>query len=104
MNPRKFKAAPQNVPGDFYVEDNCCTFCGVPQSIAPTLFNRLDEKGTLSSPISSCYVKKQPADKEEIQQMIEVIATQDLGCIRYCGNDIGIIEMIKKNEASDAID
>jgi len=29
---------PRNAPGEFYVEKDCCTLCGVPWTIAPELF------------------------------------------------------------------
>jgi hypothetical protein len=31
---------PANVPGDFYVEDGCCTMCEVPFAEAPTYLDR----------------------------------------------------------------
>ena len=69
-----------NVIGDFYVEANCCTLCGVPEAIAPDLFATSDR--------GHCYVKKQPETADEFDRMTKVFATQDLGCIRYRGTDI----------------
>ncbi|WP_328285521.1 ferredoxin [Myxococcus sp. NMCA1] len=44
---------PMNVPGDFYVVDQCCTACGVPTHIAPETFATERLGG-------DCYVQRQP--------------------------------------------
>ncbi len=41
---------PKNVPGDFYVEDGCCTSCGMPTTEAPELF--------AYAPDGHCYVRQ----------------------------------------------
>jgi hypothetical protein len=74
-----------NVAGDFYVEDGCCTLCGVPEAVAPDLF----ESG---AEVEQCYVKRQPASPDELRRMVEVFARQDLGCIRYRGRDRTILK------------
>ena len=66
-------AHPRNVPGEFYVENGCCTLCGVPWHIAPELF-RYDDTG--------CWVARQPANADERSKMLKVIDTQELDCIR----------------------
>jgi hypothetical protein len=71
---------PANVPGEFYVEDNCCTRCDVPARYAPELFGIQADGG-------SCYVKRQPFTEEEVDQIIEVIQCAELDCIRYRGKD-----------------
>lgn len=73
------KPQPENVPGPFYVEVGCCTACGVPQSIAPELFGEDAEQ--------YCFVKRQPHTTAETDSMLRVVATQELGCIRYRGTD-----------------
>ena len=78
-----------NVAGDFYVEDGCCTLCGVPEAVAPDLF----ETGEGAE---QCYVKRQPASPDELRRMVDVFARQDLGCIRYRGRDTAIL-----NELAD---
>jgi len=75
-----------NVLGDFYVEDGCCTNCGVPESEAPGLFGVDDHQ---------CYVKKQPENSAELQQMLSVLHIQELGCIRYAGRDPNVLETIR---------
>ena len=68
----------KNVPGDFRVEADCCTLCGVPTHFAPDLFGEDDVR---------CYVKRQPVTDDERARMIEVLDVQDLDCIRYTGGD-----------------
>jgi ferredoxin len=70
---------PENSPGAFYVEDGCCTSCGMPSTVAPSLFSYAND--------GHCYVSKQPSDGKEIFQMIEAFAVQDIGCIRYKGSN-----------------
>ena len=73
---------PRNAAGDFYVEHDCCTLCGVPWSIAPELFDHNN---------AGCWVSRQPQLREEQARIIEVIATQELNCIRYGGRDPAVL-------------
>ena len=75
----RLKPHPQNVDGPFYVENGCCTACGVPQHFAPELFAEDEEH--------HCFVRRQPQTVAETDAMIRVVATQELGCIRYRGAD-----------------
>jgi ferredoxin len=79
MNP----VHPKNVPGDFFVEAECCTLCGVPWSEAPDLFRYDDDH---------CWVSRQPVTADEQRRMLRVIQLQDLGCIRYRGSDRKILK------------
>jgi hypothetical protein len=76
--PLEYAPNPKNVPGDFYVEDGCCTLCGVPVGTAPDLFSQDDEQ---------CWVSRQPASENDFAIMLKVLRTQELGCVRYRGND-----------------
>jgi hypothetical protein len=84
-----------NVPGDFYVENECCMACGVPESIAPALIGATEEA------IWHCYWKKQPNTDEEIKQAIDILHAQDLGCHRYAGSDPKILKQLPR-ECCDA--
>jgi hypothetical protein len=75
-----------NVVGDFYVEDGCCLSCGVPEAEAPGLFAFGPEQ---------CYVRKQPSTPDEMRQMLEALYVQELGCIRYGGRSLDVIETIR---------
>ena len=91
---------PANAPGDFYVEANCCTMCGVPFVEAPDLFGMWeDEKGPWG-----CFVKRQPETAEEVQQMINTIAAAELGCIRYRGRDREIRRRLEQIGEGDVCD
>jgi ferredoxin len=85
-----------NVAGDFYVEDGCCTSCGMPFTVAPDLFE--------SHPDGHCYVSKQPTIPAEVHRMVQAFAVQDVGCIRYKGrNRVIMIRLIGTGEG-DQID
>ena len=85
-----------NVVGPFYVEDGCCTSCGVPQSIAPVLFAENDQE--------HCYVRRQPEGDAETDAMLRVVATQELGCIRYGGSDLAILRRLVEGGEGDQCD
>jgi hypothetical protein len=74
---------PANVSGDFYVEDGCCTLCEVPFSEAANLF------GWWPNPDSPehCFVKRQPQNSAEVDQMVMAIRCAELQCIHYRGSD-----------------
>ena len=69
---------PENAPGDFYVEDGCCTRCEVIAEEAPEHF-AFSER--------SCYVCKQPKTPTEIGRLVSAMMVQEFDCIRYGGNE-----------------
>lgn len=101
-NQRKYPAVKENVSGDFYVEEGCCTLCGVPHAEAPTLFGGFDENGKVTH--RQCFIKKQPRTEQHLEQMINAIAAQELICIRYSGNDKGVKEKITEVGEAKQID
>ena len=76
-----YESEPSSAPGDFYVENHCCTSCGVAQVVAPDLVGWVDAN------LSHCYWKKQPTTAEEMQQAFAIFDGQELGCHRYAGRD-----------------
>lgn len=84
-----------NVIGPFYVEDGCCTLCDVPNSLAPELFGGSDDH---------CYVKRQPQTPDEIDAMVYVMVSQELGCIRYAGSDEALLRRLAENGEGDQCD
>jgi hypothetical protein len=94
-NPPKTEvdADPRNVPGDFYVAKDCCTQCGVPWHFAPDLFGDSDDN-------SGCWVSRQPVTPDEHGRMLTVLRTQELGCIRYRGNDPEILKVAANDQDS----
>ncbi len=75
-----------NVAGDFYVEDRCCAACGLPDASAPGMFGWADD--------DHCFVKKQPANAEEREQMLNALHHTEAQCIRYAGFDPKVVERI----------
>lgn len=85
---QEVKPHPLNVPGDFYVEDGCCTACDMPRAEAPDLF------GMTPEPHYHCYVKRQPQSAVEENQMLSAILCAELQCIHYRGNNPAIISRL----------
>jgi hypothetical protein len=89
-----------NVAGDFYVEDGCCTMCEVPFTEATGLFgHHADPEG-----YQHCFVKRQPQDLIELEQMVSAIRCAELGCIRYRGDDRLIISRLREADSLDVCD
>jgi hypothetical protein len=76
---------PKNAPGPFYVAADCCTFCGVPQATAPSLFDEDDD---------SCFVTRQPATPAEVDRMLLTMMRAELSCIRYAGTNGDIVRRL----------
>lgn len=90
---RRKKAYPANAPGEFYVEDQCCTLCGVPQKIAPELFSVIDDAS------DHCYVRRQPTNEDELARMLKTISDAELQCIRYAGTERSIqVRLVEAGE------
>lgn len=87
---------PHNVPGDFYVEDGCCTACGVPDAEASELFG-WDDCG-------QCFVVRQPRSGQELGKMLTVLSIQELRCIRYRGQDDDVIAHLIANQNGGLVD
>jgi hypothetical protein len=75
----------ENHLGDFYLQDTCCTSCGVPQAVAPDLV------GWTNQNPAQCYWIKQPKTADELDRAVKLFHTQELGCHRYSGNDAAIL-------------
>lgn len=89
------KPHPENVPGDFYVEDGCCTRCAIPFDVAPDFF--------AWSAISDdhCFVCKQPTLPQEVDVMIGAMKSSEVRCIRYKGRDKSVqIRIVQSREGA----
>jgi hypothetical protein len=75
-----------NVAGDFYVEEGCCTRCGVPEQ-EPQLFGYDD---------TQCFVIRQPATDDEHLAMYSVMQQQEFTCIRYAGTNKYVSAVVTK--------
>jgi len=86
MNNRPYPPNSNNVPGPFYVEDGCCTACGIPESAAPEHFT-YDESG-------QCYVRKQPCTLQKTDRMLQAMWGAELDCIRYRGHGSDVFQRL----------
>ncbi len=92
---------PLNVVGPFYVVDGCCIRCDLPLNVAPELFQwETDAKGE----VRHCYVCRQPQTPEQLTQMMEVVESSEVACIRYRGSDPKVIEMLRQRRCESQID
>ena len=82
-------------PGPWYVDATCCTVCGVPAELAPRLF---------SNHPTGCYVRRQPTTSADHDAMFEVLATQDIDCIHYRGDDVDLLARLRARGMGDVID
>lgn len=85
-----------NVEGPFYVEDGCCTACGVPEAIAPEMF--------AYDASTHCYVKRQPETVAELESALQVVRSQELGCVRYRGTDSVVLRRLAEAGESATCD
>jgi hypothetical protein len=89
MNKKRY---PLNVAGPFYVEDGCCTACGIPEPEAPDLLGWELKKGREEMQDSfHCYFKKQPESDEELEQAFRATMVAEFRCFRYDGSDPKIL-------------
>jgi DNA-directed RNA polymerase subunit RPC12/RpoP len=82
------KSHVKSATGEFYVQPQCCTSCGVPQSVAPDLV------GWTNEAYPQCFWIKQPQTQDELGRAIKIIHSQELGCHRYSGTDQAIIRRL----------
>lgn len=73
--------------GDFYVEPDCCMLCGVPENIAPEVFQSGERH---------CFVKRQPRSRDELDRTIRAMSLAEVDCIRYRGQDVRLLERLAR--------
>lgn len=88
-------ARPNARDGDFYVEPDCCLLCGVPEGIAPEIFETGEKH---------CFVKRQPCSPYEIDRTVEAMWCSEADCIRYRGDDAALLERLARAGMSDQAD
>jgi hypothetical protein len=93
----KPKRYSKNVPGDFYVEDGCCTACGIPEYHAPELT-------TYDAPDLHCYFSKQPENNSELYNAIKAVFASEVQCLRYAGEDEGILRRLAEADVRETCD
>jgi hypothetical protein len=81
--------------GDFYVEPDCCLLCGVPEDIAPEVFQTGE---------NYCFVKQQPCSQDELDRTIRAMWSSEVDCIRYRGQDAELLARLARGGMSDQAD
>jgi hypothetical protein len=77
---------------------------GVPAVTAPELFGGFAEDGSVVEGAEQCWVKRQPSSDADLDAMVETMARQELGCIRYSGSDPSIVSRLRNNGEAAQID
>lgn len=70
---------PLNAPGPFYVENDACIACGLPETEAPDLMANED---------GHCYFRKQPSNQAELEQAIRAVQVCCCGSVCYGGDNL----------------
>ena len=73
--------------GDFYVEPDCCLLCGVPEDIAPEIFQTGEDH---------CSIIRQPCSPDEIDRTIRAMWSSEVDCVRYGGQDAAMLERLAR--------
>lgn len=71
--------------GDFYVEPDCCLLCGVPEDIAPEIFETGEQH---------CSIKRQPLSQDEVDRTVRAMWSSEVDCIRYRGRDPVLLDRL----------
>jgi len=70
--------------GDFYIIEELCLTCRVPESIAPDIIGFHEG---IDPATSHCYMKKQPATCDELARTVAAFRSCCCGAYRYKGED-----------------
>lgn len=81
--------------GDFYVEPGCCLLCGLPEDIAPEIF----ETGA-----THCFVKRQPSSPDEVDRTIRAMWASEVDCVRYGGRDTRLLDRLTRAGMTEQAD
>jgi hypothetical protein len=89
-------AHPDNAQGPFYVEYGCCLACDLPRVVAPDHF-AYDGN-------SHCFVTRQPQTSTELSKLVRAVWGAEAECIRYRGNDPGLLRRLAELGLSHCCD
>jgi hypothetical protein len=81
--------------GDFYVEPGCCLLCGVPEDLAPEVFQTGEDH---------CFVRRQPCSRDEVDRTIRAMWSSEVDCVRYRGHDPGLLDRLARAGMSGQAD
>jgi hypothetical protein len=91
--PKRAASYQKNVEGPFYVSDQCI-ICGLSKETAPNNIDWDCSAGCEECP-KSCYIKKQPEDDMELEQMLEAMLGSEVENIRYCGTNSEVLNRLR---------
>jgi hypothetical protein len=69
---------------DFYIIEELCLTCRVPEAVAPTLIGFHDDADAGKS---HCYLKKQPSNAREVELAVKAVELCCCGAYGYRGTD-----------------
>jgi hypothetical protein len=93
------KPHPDNAPGAFYVEDGCCTACGVTVDVAPDVFSWVE-----GPEHTYCVVAHQPRTADALDRTLVAMWSGELDCVRYRGSDPDILRRIAEMDMASLCD
>lgn len=79
----------------FYVEPDCCMLCGVPEAIAPEIFETGEER---------CAVKRQPRTPDEIDRTVRAMWSSEVDCVRYRGRNPALLRRLAEADLANQVD
>jgi len=85
----------KDAEGDFYVKSSCCLLCGIPEEIAPEIFETGERH---------CFVKRQPCTGGEVDRTIRAMWSSEVACVRYRGRDSSILTRLARAGMADQAD
>ncbi len=83
-------------PGPFYVMKGRCIICDLPLQTAPEMiaYRMAPSESCPAGCPDHCVVRRQPETPEELDRMIEVVASSCVEAYRYCGTDPEILRRL----------
>lgn len=90
---------PNNAPGPFYVEKDCCVSCDAPRLEAPDLIGTDDQEYGYH-----CYFRRQPETSDEIERAIRACAVSCVRAVRYAGGNPRILKRLRDLNSEDSSD
>ncbi len=100
--PKRAASYHKNIDGPFYVSDQCI-ICASPLQTAPENFAWDCPTGCTDCP-NSCYVKRQPENDAELNNMIEAVLHSEVQNIRYCGTDPEVLWRLRASGSVSVCD
>jgi|SRR5665213_1496210 hypothetical protein len=101
-----YEREPEAAPGAFYVVKNMCITCALPVATAPeTIKFKMIPCGDPPKPCADrCFVSRQPETPEELDRMIQVVATSCIAAYRYCGTDPDVLRRLTEAGSAEQCD